>query len=169
MTPGNHMTPGLKRVAAFCIMRCGNRFLLLKRAKPPNAGLFTPVGGKVDPYETPVSAVRREVLEETGITLGEVRLNGILTETSPIDYNWVSFVYTATIAYREIAVSAEGSLHWIAREDLHTVPTPPTDLHLYRLVIAGEPFLLDATYDEQMTMLTLREEIGDRQLHPEGV
>ena len=48
---------GIKRVAVFCIIRSGDQYLLLKRAKTPNQGKFVPVGGKIDPYESPIQAV----------------------------------------------------------------------------------------------------------------
>ena len=64
------MTPeGLKRVAVFCIIKSGDQYLLLKRAKAPNQGKFVPVGGKIDPYESPMQAVIRETMEETGISI----------------------------------------------------------------------------------------------------
>ncbi|MBK8349386.1 MAG: NUDIX domain-containing protein [Saprospiraceae bacterium] len=49
----------MKRVAVFCIIKSGDQYLLLKRAKVPNQGKFVPVGGKIDPYESPLQAVIR--------------------------------------------------------------------------------------------------------------
>lgn len=42
---------GIKRVAVFCIIKSGDQYLLLKRAKTPNQGKFVPVGDKIDPYD----------------------------------------------------------------------------------------------------------------------
>ena len=41
---------GIKKVATLCVLKNENRFLLLKRLKEPNKDLFTPVGGKLDPF-----------------------------------------------------------------------------------------------------------------------
>ena len=43
--------------------------MLLKRFKTPNKGLYTPVGGKLEPHESPLNAAIRETFEETGINV----------------------------------------------------------------------------------------------------
>ncbi len=46
------------------------RVLLLERSKDPGLGLWTLPGGFAEPGEDAESALRREVVEETGVTLG---------------------------------------------------------------------------------------------------
>jgi len=46
--------PGLKKVAAMCILRSGDQYMLLERYNEPNKGMYVPVGGKVEPYESPL-------------------------------------------------------------------------------------------------------------------
>ena len=40
--------PGLKRATVMVVLRSGDQFMLLKRAKEPNKGLYVPVGGKIE-------------------------------------------------------------------------------------------------------------------------
>lgn len=59
----------------------GDRVLLIRRARPPLAGLWTFPGGGVEPGERVADAVVREVLEETGLAvspLGEPLLHEII-------------------------------------------------------------------------------------------
>ena len=48
------------------------RFLLVRRGHAPARGLYAFPGGRVEAGETLTAAVRREVLEETGIVLSDV-------------------------------------------------------------------------------------------------
>jgi 8-oxo-dGTP pyrophosphatase MutT (NUDIX family) len=41
------------------------------------------VGGKLDPFESPLKSAIRETFEETGIKFDTMKFCGILTETSP--------------------------------------------------------------------------------------
>ena len=52
------------------------KVLLVRRAGPPAKGLWTLPGGRVEVGETLVDAVRREVLEETGLTIDVIGLAG---------------------------------------------------------------------------------------------
>jgi 8-oxo-dGTP diphosphatase len=150
---------GHKKVAVFCILQCDDQFLLLERNKEPNQGKIVPVGGKLDPYETPLSAVIRETKEETGIDIKSPQFCGMLTETSPSSYNWVSYIYLAHIDYIPAPWCDEGTLHWIDIQGLETLNTPATDLHIYKYVAAGEKFMFDAVFDADLNMVSMYEEL----------
>ncbi len=155
------MTPeGLKRVAVFCILKSGDQYLILKRGKMPNQGKFVPVGGKVEPYETPIDAVIRETMEETGIAITNPKFCGVLTETSPINYNWVSFIYKMEIDWIPAPECDEGELYWIQEDELKDLDTPPADWQIYQHVNDGRPFVFSAQYDDQFQLISMTDEIS---------
>ena len=71
-----------------CFCRCGDLVMMLRRLRPPNAGLWNGLGGKISPGETPLDCVRREVLEESGIDLrspGDLRFAGVVRWDAGVD------------------------------------------------------------------------------------
>jgi 8-oxo-dGTP diphosphatase len=159
------ISEGIKRVAVFCIIKSGDQYLLLKRAKEPNKGKFVPVGGKIDPFETPYDAVIRETKEETGITITSPAFCGVLTETSPVNYNWVSFIYLTEIDYIPAPECDEGELHWIHADQLMDVDTPSTDRYIYQYVAHGKPFVFSAVFDTGLNMTSMVDELAGNSLN----
>lgn len=154
----------MKKIAVMVILHAANRYLLLRRAKAPNIGKYVPVGGKLEAHERPIDAALRETLEETGIRIAAPVLCGVLSETSPADYNWLCYIYLAEIADQPAPPCDEGVLEWISAERLTEVPTPPTDMAIYDYVRRGEKFVIDAVYDEQLRLLEMVEELAGRDL-----
>ena len=150
---------GIKKIASMCVLKHQNQFLLLKRANEPNIGKYVPVGGKLEPHESPYQAVLRETFEETGIQLAHAKFCGILTETSPVKYNWISYIYLAEIPYQPAPFCDEGILEWVSIKDLLKVPTPPTDWWIYKYILDGTPFNFSATFDSDLQMLEMVEDI----------
>ena len=152
---------GLKKVAVMCLLDCGSEFLLLKRNKDPHVGKYIPIGGKIDPFETPCDAIIREVKEESHIIIKAPSLVGMLVETSPVNFNWVSFIYRAKIEKLMPLPCDEGVLDWIPYTMLSNVPTPEADVFIYDLAKKGEYFHLDAQYDECLNLLLLTNKITE--------
>jgi len=124
---------GLKKTATLCVLKNDHNFLLLKRLKEPNKDQYTPVGGKLDPFENPLQSALRETQEETGIVVETMKYCGVLTESSPTKYNWVGFVYLAEIPFIPPPDCNEGTLEWINFEQVLDIPTPKTDWFIYDL------------------------------------
>ena len=71
-----------------CFCRRRGKVLMLHRNKPPNDGLWNGLGGKIEPGESPLDCIRREVWEEAAIDLhgaARLRFAGIVSWTSGVD------------------------------------------------------------------------------------
>jgi ADP-ribose pyrophosphatase YjhB (NUDIX family) len=69
------------RAAAGMLVVKGDRVLLLERAHAPRAGFLDVPGGFMEAGETIEGAARRELREETGLTLGRVESLGFYWDT----------------------------------------------------------------------------------------
>ena len=151
---------GLKKTAVLCVLKHAQSFLLLKRLKEPNKDSYTPVGGKLDAFESPIKAAIRETMEETGIHVSFFKYCGVLVESSPVNYNWTSFVYVADIERVSPPACNEGVLEWIPYKEVLNIPAPKTDWFIYKYILEGKPFAFSAEFDAKLNLLYMEEEIA---------
>lgn len=105
---------------AFCI--ADNKVLMVKRAKPPNQGLWNGIGGKIEEGETPLQAVSREIMEEAELdinTASAVHYAGIVTWAVVEDQNnknkgmYAYVIDFSADTLSDVAVETpEGLLEW---------------------------------------------------------
>jgi 8-oxo-dGTP diphosphatase len=112
------------------IVRDGH-VLVVQRARPPAAGLFTLPGGVVEVGETLLEAVMREVREETSLTIEPVALAGFREAIARdgdgrVERHFVILPFAARWLAGEPRLSEELSdARWLRPADLATLPTTP--------------------------------------------
>ena len=135
--------------------------LLHRRVKDPNKDLWVAPGGKLEPDESPTECAVREMREETGLEIEAPVLRGIMTEVSPRpDYQWITFIFTATQWSGALAPAAGiGEFRWVRTPEVYALPIPPTDRIFFARVmrLADPPFLVKFTYDEQLLITRMDE------------
>lgn len=159
---------GLKCIATLCVLKNEEQFLLLKRAKEPDKDKYTPMGGKLVPFESPLEAAIRETFEETGIEVERMKYCGMLTDISHGEYNWGNYVYLAEIDFIPAPPCNEGVLEWIHFEEVLDRSTPKTDWFIYKYMLECEVFAFSAKFDDQLEMYEMREEIEGITVYPEN-
>ncbi|MVA70305.1 NUDIX domain-containing protein [Agrobacterium vitis] len=118
------MVPGLDFPGfgvGLAIVRDG-KLLLYKRMRPPEAGFWNIVGGKVDVLEPAEQAARREAEEETGLTIGSVEFVSVSEQIIAADrQHWVSLLYKTSDISGEATLTEPDKLSdfgWFALDDL---------------------------------------------------
>lgn len=108
-------------LTTLCMVCRGEELLLQNRVKTDWRGYCFP-GGHVEPGESIVDSVIREMKEETGLTILRPRLCGI--KQFPIDGGrYLVFFFKTESFDGELVSSDEGKMEWIARADLHKLNT----------------------------------------------
>ena len=120
-----------------------NEYLLLHRNKKENdlnEGKWIGVGGKFEEGETADECVVREVYEETGLTLTDYHLHGIVKFISDTWENEDMYLYSAT-GYTGTLNTAcdEGELCWVPADKVLSLPTWEGDKYFLEPLLAGEP------------------------------
>ncbi len=120
MTQREFPTTPLIGVGAVIIDTQG-RVLLVQRGSEPRKGHWSIPGGLVELGESLLDAVRREALEETGLTVEPVALvevvDRIFKEDNRVRYHYVIVDYWCrTISGEATAASDAAALRWATRD-----------------------------------------------------
>ena len=97
-----------------CFITHGRDVLLLKGAPTKRVwpGKYNGIGGHVERDEGVRAAMLREVREETGLAVSDLRLRGVTNIDAGPAAGILMFVFTAHAAGREVAASPEGTPEW---------------------------------------------------------
>jgi ADP-ribose pyrophosphatase YjhB (NUDIX family) len=106
------------------IFDASDRLLLIRRGRPPGVGLWSVPGGRVEAGETDAAAVRREVLEETGLRVLEVgRLAGAVDRPGPGGVTYVIRDYlTGVSPGAPVAGDDAADVRWCDLAELECLP-----------------------------------------------
>jgi 8-oxo-dGTP diphosphatase len=110
------------KLATLCYLKRGGETLMvhrIKKAGDMHLGKWNGLGGKLEPGETPEECARREIQEESGLTVTNPVFKGLLTFPAfANDEDWYAFVFVAREFEGELIDSPEGILRWIADGEL---------------------------------------------------
>ena len=113
-------------LSTLCYIEKDDKYLMLHRTKKENdinKDKWLGVGGRFEEGESPEECIIREVKEETGLTLKNYQLRGIVTYVSNKWETEYMYVFTATEFEGNLIECDEGDLEWIEKEKIDTLPT----------------------------------------------
>ena len=106
-------------LTVLCLIHKNGRYLLQDRIKNDWKGYTLP-GGHIEPGESIVDAVIREMHEETGLTIRHPHLCGV--KQFPLEEGrYIVFLFETEEFEGDLRSSEEGTMHWIDERELSKV------------------------------------------------
>jgi len=143
----------IPRTISFILRQSEILLIELPQDHPGWAGQYNGVGGHVEIGEDPLSAARREVLEETGLTVSSQNLVGVVTVDTGHSPGIGLFVFVGKSIEGNLEASSEGTPAWLPVEHLAAFQLVddmeflvPQALKAYS---EGNVFFAAYTYDSQ--------------------
>ena len=126
----------------------------VKKENDINHDKWIGVGGGFEHGESPEECALRETFEETGLTLTDYRLRGIVTFDCEGQETLYMYLFTASAWTGELSECSEGDLEWVPKKKVYSLPIWEGDKIFFRLLEEGRPFFsLKLSYDAQDVLL----------------
>ena len=126
-----------------CYIEKDGQYLMLHRVKKENDinhDKWIGIGGKFEEKESPEDCALREVKEETGLTLTSYAYRGLVTFVSDQYETEYMHLFTADGFTGELIDCDEGTLEWVDKALVPTLPTWAGDRIFLELLARDVPF-----------------------------
>jgi 8-oxo-dGTP diphosphatase len=140
----------IPRTAIF--LRRGDSYLLLKGAPTKRlwANKYNGLGGHIERGENALTSARRELLEETGLTVDLWMCGTVMVDAGEMGI--CLFLFTGDCQEGEPQPSPEGLAEWIAYEGISDLPVvedlPVLLARIHHMQPGDRPFFAWSHYDE---------------------
>jgi len=138
-----------------CFVFNGDSVLLMRRAayKRVFPNRYNGLGGHIERDEDPLSCAVREIREESGLRVYDVRLRGVYNIDAGGTSGIVLFIFSAMSDTREfVSETDEGTLEWVRVDEALKLDLVEDLPHILPRVFTMEddapPFFAHVSYDE---------------------
>ncbi|HLB52075.1 hypothetical protein A3F07_03155 [candidate division WWE3 bacterium RIFCSPHIGHO2_12_FULL_38_15] len=102
-----------------CFIFIEDKVLLIKASEAKEwKGKYTPLGGHIEKGESVIAAANREIKEESGLTVFDTKLKGIVHVSGFYGKDIMLFVTSSKSKTKEVMSGYEGELEWVKISDL---------------------------------------------------
>lgn len=141
-----------KRVTTGVYLLRGEEILFLVRDKENDEihtkGMYLPVGGHVEFNEEIEIAAKREVLEESGITVNSIRLSGVVHfRGQQEEHDLTMFVFTSDDFSGEAVKGREGDFEWVSISEIFDKQIYEGDKIFINYMLEQKFFVIDFLFD----------------------
>lgn len=130
-------------LTTLCYLEKDGAYLMLHRNRKKedvNAGKWIGVGGHFEPNESPEDCMKREIYEETGLTVTSWRFRGIVTFLTDGGICEYMHLFTCDAWQGEEIPCDEGDLEWVEKSRVPSLPLWEGDRIFLDLIARSSPF-----------------------------
>ncbi|MBE6542327.1 MAG: 8-oxo-dGTP diphosphatase [Ruminococcaceae bacterium] len=146
------------RNSTLCYIEKDGKYLMMHRVKKENdvnRDKWIGIGGGFEENESPEECIRREALEETGLTLGNPTLLSVVTFIIEGGVCEHMFLFKCSDFSGELIDCDEGELVWITKEDIYSLDLWEGDkIFLKKIEDGCEFFTLKLVYDQSGKLIS---------------
>ena len=139
-----------------CYIISENKVLLIKKSPELfGGGKWNGLGGKMYPNESPEQACIREVFEESGLKVRQLKYHGLLRfwfgdRGEP---HWVVHVFSTNSFKGQLKESCEGILQWIELDKIPYQEMWEDDKYWVPQLLLGKTFIGEFCFNKEGTQL----------------
>ncbi len=139
-------------ICANIFVRKDGKYLLLRRSpqKKYAPNVIHPIGGKVDANEDPYIAAQRELLEEAGIKVVNMRLEAVIMGIKPVkdeNENWLIFHFSGDYDSGELTTTEEGKFIYLSPEEISNQDLLPSVRQVIEHILNPKDGTVFATFE----------------------
>ena len=127
-----------------CYVEKDGKYLMIHRVKKINdinKDKWIGIGGKFEERETPFDCIRREMLEETGLTPNKLNYRGLVTFVSnEFGTEYMHLFHTDDFSGELLDDCTEGNLEWVDKDKITELPLWAGDKIFLDLLRQDVPF-----------------------------
>ena len=144
-------------LTTLCYLIRDNKYLMLHRTKKEqdiNAGKYIGVGGHVEEGESPLDCIKREVKEETGLTLSTAKVRGYITFVMGTETEHAVLFTSDDFSGKLTEDCSEGELTWVDINKVMELNLWEGDRAFLKLLNEREDFFsIKLVYDKQDNLI----------------